>query len=129
MAIEYMAPRDRAETMLAETWAIVLGLDRVGIHDNFFDLGGDSVLAIQVISKASQAGISHTLRQLFEFPTVAELVSMVRVADTNVLKAEDSHAVPQPAAGDGGTAQQFPLARLGRLSLEDVVARLDKSRR
>jgi FkbH-like protein len=129
MAIEYMAPRDRAETMLAETWAIVLGLDRVGIHDNFFDLGGDSVLAIQVISKASQAGISHTLRQLFEFPTVAELVSMVRVADTNVLKAEDSHAVPQPAAEDGGTAQQFPLARLGRLSLEDVVARLDKSRR
>jgi aryl carrier-like protein len=129
MEVEYAAPRGPAEKLLAETWAIVLGLDRVGIHDNFFDLGGDSVLAIQVISKASHAGVSHTLRQLFEFPTVAELASMVRTADTGFLKAEDSGAVVQAAPVDSDTAQDFPLARLGRLSLEDVVARLNKRRR
>lgn len=70
----YVAPRSAIEESLTTIWAKVLRLERLGIHDNFFALGGDSILAIQTASKARQAGILFTPRQLFEHQTVAELV-------------------------------------------------------
>ena len=48
-------------------------MDRVGIEDNFFDLGGDSLLCIQVVSRANRAGLQLKLSQLFHFQTIAEL--------------------------------------------------------
>ena len=120
----YAAPRNSAEQMLADIWAGVLGLDRVGIHDNFFDLGGDSVLGIQVISKASQAGLGYPLRQQFKFPTIAELVS-----ELNLAKAEKDHAAGATPVPGEVTPSDHPLAKLGKLSVDDLVARLGKSRR
>ena len=75
----YAKPRTPAEATLAAVWARVLRLDQVGVHDNFFDLGGDSILSIQIIARASQAGLRLTARQIFEHQTVAELA---RVADS-----------------------------------------------
>ena len=69
---EMVAPRDAAEEILAAVWAEVLGLARVGVHDNFFDLGGDSILSIQVIARAREHGIELTPRQMFQHQTVAE---------------------------------------------------------
>src|SRR5262249_13614188 len=69
----YVAPRDRKEELLAALWADVLGLDRVGVHDNFFALGGDSILGIRAATRARQAGLRFTPRQLFQHPTVAAL--------------------------------------------------------
>ena len=72
-AESYVAPASEAETVLAEVWARVLGVERVGMDDNFFDLGGDSILSIQVVSRARAAGVEITPRQLFEHPTVGRL--------------------------------------------------------
>ncbi|MFZ5918977.1 MAG: amino acid adenylation domain-containing protein [Chloroflexota bacterium] len=72
----YEAPRTAAEETLAGIWAAVLGVEQVGVHDSFFELGGDSILSIQVVARANQAGLRLTPRQLFERPTVAGLAAV-----------------------------------------------------
>ena len=70
----YVAPRDEAEVALAEVWREVLRLDKVGVHDNFFALGGDSLKGTQVIARLCDClHIDLPLRTLFAYPTVAEL--------------------------------------------------------
>jgi amino acid adenylation domain-containing protein len=74
----YMASRTSVEEMIARIWAEVLKLEHVGIHDNFFDLGGDSLLATQIIIRLRATGqIELPLRALFESPTVAGLARAV----------------------------------------------------
>lgn len=75
----FAAPRNQVEETLAQIWSTVLGVDRVGVHDNFFDLGGDSILSIQIIARASQAGLSLSPRQLFQHQTVGELATVAGV--------------------------------------------------
>jgi non-ribosomal peptide synthase protein (TIGR01720 family) len=72
----YVAPRTPEEEILANIWAEILGLDQVGVLDSFFELGGDSILSIQVVARANQAGLRLTPRQLFEKPTVAGLAEV-----------------------------------------------------
>jgi amino acid adenylation domain-containing protein/non-ribosomal peptide synthase protein (TIGR01720 family) len=74
------APRTEIEEQLVEIWSAVLGLDRVGIHDNFFGLGGDSIQSLQIVARASEAGLHLTARQLFENQTVAEQAAVVSAA-------------------------------------------------
>ena len=69
----YTAPRTPLEDILARIWMDVLGVERVGVHDNFFDLGGHSLLATQITSRLRAAGIEIPLAALFEEPTVARL--------------------------------------------------------
>ncbi|MCC6858504.1 MAG: amino acid adenylation domain-containing protein [Bryobacterales bacterium] len=69
----YVAPRTGNERLLAGIWSRLLGAGRVGIHDNFFDLGGDSILAIQMIALAACEGLRVTPRQIFEFATLEAL--------------------------------------------------------
>jgi amino acid adenylation domain-containing protein/non-ribosomal peptide synthase protein (TIGR01720 family) len=76
----YEPPRTPVERTLAEVWAQVLGHEQVGIHDDFFELGGDSILAIQIISRAAQAGLHVTAKQLFNHPTIARLATGVGLA-------------------------------------------------
>jgi amino acid adenylation domain-containing protein/non-ribosomal peptide synthase protein (TIGR01720 family) len=72
----YVAPRTRVEEVLAKVWGDVLGVARLGVHDNYFELGGDSILSLQIIARAREAGIRITPKQVFQHRTVAEL-SMV----------------------------------------------------
>jgi amino acid adenylation domain-containing protein len=77
----YVPPRDAAEEALGAVWAEVLGVDRVGAHDNFFHLGGHSLLATQAMSRArSVFGADLPLSALFEAPTVAELAARFTAA-------------------------------------------------
>jgi amino acid adenylation domain-containing protein/non-ribosomal peptide synthase protein (TIGR01720 family) len=69
----YVAPRDHVEELLAGIWSQVLGVPRVGVHDNFFALGGDSIISIQIIARASQLGLRLAPRQVFQHQTIAEL--------------------------------------------------------
>ena len=70
----YIAPRTPIEALLAQMWADVLRVPRVGVDDDFFDLGGHSLRATQVIARARAAfGIELPLRSMFETPTVAGL--------------------------------------------------------
>ncbi|WP_447008461.1 amino acid adenylation domain-containing protein [Saccharothrix isguenensis] len=75
----YVAPRTEAERTLASIWAQVLGVDRVGVEDDFFELGGDSIISIQVVSRARQAGLGLMPRDLFAHPTVAALAAAAPV--------------------------------------------------
>ncbi|MFI6685879.1 amino acid adenylation domain-containing protein [Streptomyces sp. NPDC050485] len=85
---DYTAPRNAVEAALAEVWAEVLGVERVGIHDNFFDLGGDSILSIQVVSRARQAGLQLTSKLLFVHQSLAALAPAVTpLADAPVTPA------------------------------------------
>ena len=78
IAQSFVAPRTLEEKIIAGIWTQVLGLDQVGIHDNFFDLGGHSLKATQVISRMRPAfHVELPLRALFETPTVAGLVESI----------------------------------------------------
>jgi non-ribosomal peptide synthase protein (TIGR01720 family) len=72
----FAAPRNPVEEALAEIWRKVLGIAEVGIHDSFFELGGDSILTIQVVAKAHEAGLHITARDLFDHQTIARLAAV-----------------------------------------------------
>jgi amino acid adenylation domain-containing protein/non-ribosomal peptide synthase protein (TIGR01720 family)/FkbM family methyltransferase len=84
----FVAPRTPVETVLARIWADVLRLKRVGVNDNFFALGGDSILGIQVVARANQAGLHLVPHQIFSHQTVAELATVAVIAQD----APDRHA-------------------------------------
>ncbi|MFF0221631.1 amino acid adenylation domain-containing protein [Streptomyces sp. NPDC004629] len=73
----YRAPATEAERVLAEVWAEVLGADRVGLDDNFFSLGGDSILSLSVVARVRRAGLQLTSKDLFRRQTIAELAPYV----------------------------------------------------
>jgi amino acid adenylation domain-containing protein len=74
-ADDFVAPRTPAEALLAEIWGAVLGRARVGVHDPFFALGGDSILALQVVARARRAGVELPPRLLLTNPSVARLAA------------------------------------------------------
>ncbi|MEO1801928.1 MAG: amino acid adenylation domain-containing protein, partial [Cyanobacteria bacterium J06629_2] len=76
-----LQPRTETELKLTKIWSEILNMETVSTNSNFFSLGGDSILAIQIIAKANQAGIKLTPKQLFENQTIAELAA---VATTEV---------------------------------------------
>jgi len=89
-----VAPRDETERRIATIWEEVLGIDRVGVHDNFFDLGGNSLIGLKVVSRVKaelQADLSPVA--LFEGPTVASMAKLTE-------KPDDDGPVPPPALGD-----------------------------
>jgi acyl carrier protein len=72
--LTYVVPRTSVELQLAHAWAEVLGLNQVGIHDSFFDLGGHSLRATQIISRVQKLfRVELSMRTLFEVPTVEGL--------------------------------------------------------
>ncbi|MFJ4591179.1 MULTISPECIES: amino acid adenylation domain-containing protein [unclassified Kitasatospora] len=71
-----VAPRGRKEELLARIWAQTLGVERVGVEDSFFDLGGDSILSIQVVARARRAGLRLDAQDVFLHQTVAELAAV-----------------------------------------------------
>jgi acyl transferase domain-containing protein len=115
----YAAPTTDAEAALAEIWQVVLGIDRVGIHDNFFDLGGDSVIAIQVIAHAARQGFHLLPDQLFQHQTIAALARLQEPALPAAAGGADAAGEPAvPAAID------FPEADLSPESLDRLLSRL-----
>jgi acyl carrier protein len=74
----FLAPRNPIEQVISEIWAEVLKIERIGIHDNFFDAGGHSLLAVRVLSRITQAFQSTvSLKDFFESPTVAQMANVI----------------------------------------------------
>ncbi len=93
----YLSPRTNPEKILAEVWAQVLGIDQIGIHDSFFNLGGDSILGVQVVARARRAGLRITPKQLFDYQTLAELAAVANTSQT--LLSENTPVIGEVALG------------------------------
>ena len=123
----YEAPRTTTERMLAAVWAEVLGIDRVGAHDDFFRLGGHSLLATRVIARLRrELDVDLPLRSMFQTPTLAGLAATVEALQRERERREAGEGLPgrrlpiaaveageSLAAGGGGAVRPrlVPLAR------------------
>ncbi|WP_434659697.1 amino acid adenylation domain-containing protein [Paenibacillus polymyxa] len=76
--MDYVAPETDVQQALAAAWGAILGIQKVGIQDNFFHLGGDSIKAIQVSSRLFQAGYKLEMKDLFKYPTIADLSAYIQ---------------------------------------------------
>lgn len=70
----YVAPESELEKSFAVIWKTVLGISRIGVNDNFFEIGGDSISSIQVVAKAAENGLTITARDMFQYQTIGEMV-------------------------------------------------------
>jgi len=84
------SPHPGVENQLAAIWQAVLKTAAVGRHDNFFQLGGDSILSLQVVSRARQVGLQFSPRDLFRQPTVAGLAPLVQSVSSAAATASDA---------------------------------------
>ncbi|MBB1243606.1 amino acid adenylation domain-containing protein [Streptomyces durbertensis] len=106
---EHRAPGSPREELLAGLFAEVLGRDVVGVDDSFFDLGGDSIMAIQLVGRARRAGLVFSPSEVFEHKTVAALGFVCRAAPDDAGSA--GGAEPEPAADDAwGEVPLTPIA-------------------
>jgi amino acid adenylation domain-containing protein/non-ribosomal peptide synthase protein (TIGR01720 family) len=101
-------PLTAVERVLADIWKDVLQLDSVDVNDDFMALGGDSILALQVVARANRAGLKLTARQLFKHPTIAALAAA----------APAGGARPPLAAEQGPVAGPAPLTPIQRWYLD-----------
>jgi len=113
----FVSPRTPEEQILAGIWSRVLGLKQVGIDDDYFALGGDSIRSIQIVSLSRERGLQFSLQQLFQSPTVRRLAEALR--DQQVLAAEPSstHPFSLISAADramlpADVEDAYPLSRL-----------------
>ncbi|HEY0735639.1 MAG TPA: amino acid adenylation domain-containing protein, partial [Herpetosiphonaceae bacterium] len=112
LAATFVAPRTPTEERVAQIWQDVLGLERVGIHDNFFDIGGHSLLATQIMTRIRTTfQVNPALRTLFEQPTVAYLAQIIE------------QETKQPAPPARSKIQALPR-RGGSRQLADKLDRL-----
>lgn len=79
---KYTSPTNEVEKKLVQIWKEVLGLERIGIHDDFFELGGDSIKAIQIVSRLHQLDYKLKINDLFDYPTIYELAPYVQVFES-----------------------------------------------
>ncbi|MFI6044202.1 amino acid adenylation domain-containing protein [Nocardia sp. NPDC051321] len=103
----YREPVSATEQVLAQIFAEVLGLDRVGVDDDFFAIGGESIRSIQVAVRARTAGIAINTRQVFEHRTVARLTEVAGIVESATETAE-------PDDDATGWAPLLPVARYVR---------------
>jgi len=91
---KYVAPSTPTERLLSEVWREVLRVEQVGIDDNFFELRGDSILAIQIVAKAGELGVPVTLIHLFQYPTIRELAAVAAAGSYMPRSEMDEALVP-----------------------------------
>ncbi|MET0400530.1 MAG: amino acid adenylation domain-containing protein, partial [Longimicrobiaceae bacterium] len=109
---EFQAPTGASETILAGIWGGLLGIREVGARDNFFDLGGHSLLGLQLLARVREAfRVELPLRAIFEAPTIAELAALVDQAALEELGAAGGEAAP---SNWRASTRAQPLARRAR---------------
>ncbi|MCS6287704.1 MAG: amino acid adenylation domain-containing protein [Nitrospira sp.] len=113
-ALSYAAPRTAIESALATIWGEVLHVEEVGVHDNFFDLGGDSILCLKIVGKAHRAGVKLTPKLVFQHQTVAAIAALLE-EPAPVQSGQESTQETVPAA-------PFSLARLEPGRLQSLLA-------
>ncbi len=115
----YVAPRTTAEEILAAVWSQVLSIEQVGVFDNFFSLGGDSIRSLQVVALARERGLHFSLQQMFQHQTVATLAEAAQQGENqpgirqeassepfSLISPEDRAKLPE------GVEDAYPLTML-----------------
>jgi amino acid adenylation domain-containing protein len=116
-AAAFAPPETAREQVLASAWAHVLGVERVGVNDNFFDLGGDSIRSIQIRSLVQKQGYDFSLQQLFQHQTIGELSPLLtefessvrpemKTAPFSLISARDRERMPEDVE------DAYPIAML-----------------
>ncbi|MFB2880052.1 non-ribosomal peptide synthase/polyketide synthase, partial [Floridanema aerugineum] len=113
----FVAPNTSEEKILAAVWAKVLGVEQVGINDNFFALGGDSIRSIQVLALAKAQGLNFSLVQLFQHQTIHDLLAELKTQDWESEKLELTQPFSLISEVDkqqlpDGVEDAYPLAKL-----------------
>ncbi len=90
----YLAPRNEVEERLKDIWEKVLGIENIGIENPFFELGGDSIKAIQVSARLFQEGYKVEIKDIFRYPTIAELSPHVRIVTRKIDQGPVEGEVP-----------------------------------
>jgi hypothetical protein len=128
---EVVAPRSEEERLLAAIWCDLLGLTAVGVHDNFFHAGGDSILAIRLVARATEAGLPLTPRDVFDHQTIERLAAAAARQRSVRISGPRFHPLDLvPAACDEDGAAPFALAslaldrRIGSMELGLAIQRL-----
>jgi hypothetical protein len=86
---EYVGPRTATEEVLCGIWSEVLRVERIGVHDNFFALGGHSLSAVQAVSRAREAlQTTIPLRSIFDRPTTSSFAAAIAENSANPLAIE-----------------------------------------
>jgi hypothetical protein len=102
----YVAPRSAAERLVGRLWCTVLGLESVGAHDNFFDLGGHSALLLRLRAQfAAATGVGVGVVDLFRYPTVAAQARLLT-------GARDTGVPPAPTVATGRSRLEERRRRL-----------------
>jgi hypothetical protein len=89
--VAYVAPRNEVEKLLAAIWQDVLNVEQVGIHDNFFDLGGASIQSLQMVSLSSMVGFSLGAETIFEYQTIAEVAAKIKRDHDDILIPDEKN--------------------------------------
>lgn len=119
-----VAPRNELEATLAELWSEVLGIDRPGVHENYVELGGDSIQSIQIVSRARARGLRIEPKQIFAHPTIGDLAAALERSQGQVPGAgpQAPQAGPRPflptQAWFHGRAGQFAASFAQTLVLD-----------
>jgi amino acid adenylation domain-containing protein len=135
LAVPFAAPRDAAEARLAEIWQELLGIERIGVDDDFFELGGDSVLGLRIAALARERGIVLSPNQLFTHPTIAALARSVPapIPAASAAIQPSAAAVFQPSVSAAGqppasaAPEDFPHAEVSPRDLAALLAQLDST--
>lgn len=81
---EFFQPQTELEQVLAEVWSRVLGVEQIGIKDNFFDLGGDSIKAIQILALLRKNQVKLEIKDLFDYPTIEGLIPHLKTLERQI---------------------------------------------
>jgi len=125
----FVAPRTRQEQCLAGIWTHVLGIERIGVDDNFFELGGDSMKSIEIVARATQAGLRLTPQQFFQHPTIAGLAQIAQAGPSSgSAQGQATGAVPLTPIQHAFFGQRLPEPHHWNWSfLREVPRGLDPS--
>ena len=118
----YVAPRTETEKAVADIWQSVLKLDRVGIEDNFFDIGGHSLIAVQIMTRIEKKiGKKIPIAKLFQYPTVSSLSGFITKEEKENIKWKS--IVPIKKTGNKMPFYIVHGAGLNVLTFNDLAAR------
>ncbi|HYG12244.1 MAG TPA: non-ribosomal peptide synthetase, partial [Pyrinomonadaceae bacterium] len=119
---EFVAPRNPIEKQVAEIWCEVLDIDRVGVNDNFFKLGGHSLMATKVATRVREAfRLELSLGRIFEAPTVAELAAIIEEVQSRPRNISDAEIERMPRLDEDLSKVLAELANLPEQEAQSLL--------